>query len=121
MATILKNTMTREEAEALAMEIERLETVLKQMKDRLKAFVESYGPLEAAGKVWDYYPVVSWEFTPEALESLAKALLVEGVNPWKFFRLSSDAQKELGWTDEVLEGFGGRKKVSRRFDAKKAR
>ena len=118
MAVDLKNALTQEEAVKLALEIERTEAALKQMKSRLKEYVDANGPLQAGDKVWDYYSSVSWEFEPAKLKELAVSIAAEGRNPWEYLSLTASAIKTLGWDEAALSSFGT-KKVTRRFDSKK--
>ena len=118
MAVDLKNILTQEEAVKLALEIERAEAALRQMKNRLKEYVDANGPLQAGDKVWDYYPTVTWEFEPEKKKELAVAIAAEGKNPWEYLTFSASAIKSLGWTEASLLAYGDQK-ITRRFDSRK--
>jgi|SRR5690606_26266634 len=119
MAVDLKNILTQEEAVKLALEIERAEAALKQMKNRLKEYVDANGPLQAGDKMWDYYPTVTWEFEPDKKKELAVAIAAEGKNPWEYLTFPASAIKSLGWTEESLLAYGS-PKITRRFDSRKA-
>jgi hypothetical protein len=119
MAVDLKNVLSHEEAVKLALEIERYEAALKQMKDRLKEFVTANGRLTAGDKAWDFYPSESWEFEPARLKELAMGIAMDGKDPWEYLSLSASALKSLDMTDAELSQYG-KKKVTNRFMAKKA-
>lgn len=111
---------TKEEATKIALEVERTEAALAQMKAELKAYVEVKDPLEAGDKRWDFYPSYSWSFTPEKLKELALNITIEGQNPWAYLNLSSTAIKKLGWKEDVLTQYGSKEVASRSFKANKA-
>lgn len=79
---VIERVDTVEEAVQLANEIERLETILKTMKEQLKAYVDQNGPVETQDKIWDYAVSASWKFEAESLKELAQSIAVEGENPW---------------------------------------
>lgn len=103
----------------LALEAERTEAALKQMKDRLKKHVDEHGPLYAGDKVWDYSNSTSWKFEPAKLKEMAQAIVIEGKNPWDFLTLPAASITKLGWTSDALGHFG-EMKSTKRFDSKKA-
>lgn len=107
------------EAIEIAEEIERLEAVLKAKKEQLKAFVNQFGPLEVGGKVWDYYPSISWEFTPEKIKEMAREIAIEGDNPWKYLDISASSLKKLGWGEDALSRYGKKKEILRFGSRKK--
>lgn len=111
---------TREQAEKTALEVERIEAVLSQMKAELRAYVEVNGPLTAGDKQWDNFPSYSWSFSPEKLKELAANIKIEGKNPWVYLNLSSDSIKKLGWKEETLSQYGTRVISSKAFKSKKA-
>jgi hypothetical protein len=118
MAVDLKNVLTQEEAVKIALEIERYEAALKQMKDRLKEYVNANGSLTAGDKVWDFFPTETWEFEAAKLKELAVGIAMDGKDPWEYLSISAAALKALGMTEAELNQYGI-KKVSRRFMAKK--
>jgi hypothetical protein len=119
VATIPAEIKTSEEAVRVAQEIERLEAVVKAMKESLKKFVEETGqPVETVDQVWNKWTVESWEFPPEKLKELCQELAIEGFNPWELLSLTKTSLEKIGWTDEALSRFG-KKKVTYRFDKKK--
>ena len=105
--------LTIEEAIQTALEIERTEAALKQMKERLKTYVDENGALQAEDKVWEYSNTRSWSFKPDGLRELAVAITAEGKNTWDYLSLSSTALKKLGWEDISLSGYGTLKETKR--------
>lgn len=103
----------------LALETERTESALKQMKERLKAYVDKNGLLYAGDKVWCYTHSVGWEFEPLKLKNLAMSIAVEGKDPWQYLSLPAGSISKLGWDDSALALHGTRKE-SKRFCSKKA-
>lgn len=118
MAVVLKNVLSQEEAVKLALEIERHEAAVKQMKDRLREYVTTNGRLIAGDKVWDFYPSESWKFEPAKLKELAMGIAMDGKDPWEYLSLSASALKSLGMTETELSQYGT-KKVTKRFDSRK--
>lgn len=112
-------TISQEEAVKKALEVERLEAVLKQMKAELKAYVDANGALVAGDKMWDYTISTAWEFTGEKLKEMSLEIAVEGRDPWGLLSLSAAAIKKLGWNETTLSRFGT-KKETKRFDSRKA-
>ncbi|GIP08171.1 hypothetical protein J1TS5_03410 [Paenibacillus macerans] len=102
-----------------ALEIERVEAVLKQMKASLKAYVDKQGPLQVGDRIWDNYTTTSWVFAADKLKELAVAVTVEGKNPWEYLSLPAASIKKLGWEEAALSQYGTLK-VSNRFESKKA-
>lgn len=103
----------------LALETERTEAALKQMKERLKEYVDKNGTLYAGDKIWCYSPSVSWDFEPLRLKELAMSIAVEGKDPWQFLSLPAGSLTKLGW-DETALALHGTKKETKRFGSKKA-
>lgn len=104
-------------AAQIAREIYRLEAVVKQMKDELKAIVEEAGPVLVDGRKWDFYPAVDWKFSAEGLRSFAEVLALDGIDPWSVLDVSSSALKKAGIGEDVLSRYA-EKKVTMRFLAK---
>lgn len=107
-----------EEALQVAIEIERLESVIAQLKDHLKRYVEEHGPVVTSKYRWHFQQSVSWSFDGGKLEEMCALMALEGVNPWNMLSLPSSSHKKLGWDDSVLSRFG-RRKVTRRFVSRK--
>lgn len=118
MTQAVLDALTIDDAVKTANEIERLEAVLKSMKEKLKAFVDKNGALETKDKVWDYVVSVSWEFQPEQLKEMAQDIVLDGRNPWELLDITSTNLKKLGWSDDVLEQYG-KKKETKRFVSRK--
>jgi hypothetical protein len=110
---------TVEDAALLAQEIDRYDAALKAMKNKLKAFVEINGAVEANGKVWDFQPSSSWSFEPEQLKVLAGMIVFDKKDPFEFLTLSATAIKKLKWSDEVLSHYGEKKAGTSSFRAVK--
>lgn len=106
MAKKIVTEFTKEDAVALAQEVERYEAAVKIMKGKLKAFVELQGSVEANGKVWDFQPSSSWTFRPEQLKVLAGMIAFDDKDPFEFLTLSAQSIKKLKWSDEILAHYG---------------
>lgn len=112
-----------ETARLLGAEIIRQESVLKAMKNALKKFVENNGAVQVDSKVFDINESTSWAFNEEEKRSMASEILsVFGLNPWKYFELSSTSkaalQRDKNMTDADIENFlrkYGTQKKSKRF------
>jgi hypothetical protein len=110
--------LSQDAAIELAFEVERTEAVLKQLKRRLKEYVDVNGPLITREKVWGYCVSVTWSFEPDQLKQMAVLIGIEGRNPWELLGLSAAALKKLGWNETILAQFGLRKE-SKKFDSRK--
>lgn len=119
---IENDVTTHEEAVQIALEIERLEAALKQLKEQLKEYVSKNGPVDTGDKVWEIREYPRWVFSPEGLQKLCQDMVIEGKNPWEFLSLflslSSTALNKLGWNESVIEEYG-KKKTTSRFDSYK--
>ncbi|OUM87870.1 MAG: hypothetical protein BAA01_12020 [Bacillus thermozeamaize] len=116
---MMTEIQTAEEAVKVAQEIERLEAVVKAMKESLKRYVEETGkPVETVDQVWWWVESESWKFTPEKLKELCQELAIEGVNPWELLGITAANLKKTGWSDQALSSFG-EKRVTRSFRARK--
>ena len=118
VTSTLDKALTQDEAVKMANEVERLEAVLKSMKEKLKAYVDQHGALETNEKVWDYSISVSWEFNPELIKEMAQDIAIDGKNPWQFLTIPTGNVKSLGWSEGVLMSYG-KKKETRKFNSKK--
>lgn len=120
MTTLLKEkpVETIEQAVQLANEIERLEAVLKSMREELKYFVDKNGAVETSDKVWDYSNSISWSFGSEQLKTMSQDMVLEGINAWDILSISSTGLKKLDWDDNILAKYG-KKKATKRFSSHK--
>lgn len=112
--------LTKEAAVKMAFEVERTEAALKQMKAKLKEYVDANGALEAGDQVWDYSVSVSWSFEAEKLKELAQFAVIEGHNPWELLSFPAAALKKTGWAEATLQAYGTRKET-KKFDSRKAK
>ncbi len=103
--------VTREEMVQKALEVERLEAALKQMKAEMKEWVDANGPLHAGDKVWDYQTSVSWEFSSVNMKEVCQLIALEAKNPWEFLSLPAAAIKKLEWDEKTLIQYGKRKET----------
>lgn len=126
-ATTMSNTIltkigtkieTMNEAINLANEVERIEAVLKVMKDQMKAYVQKNGPIETESVIWDFNESVSYSFNPDQLKNIAENIVLEGENPWALLSISSSNLKKLGWSDSFINQLG-QKKITKRFISRK--
>jgi hypothetical protein len=110
---------TLDEAIHIANEIERYEGVLKQLKDALKKFVETNGAVNTGEKIWDMFPVVSWDVSDSRL--LAEKIFDKGANPWEFLKVDIKTVLKKGiLSEQELSQHGVNQKVYKRFDGKKS-
>lgn len=126
-ATTMSNTIltkigtkieTMNEAIKLANEVERIEAVLKIMKDQMKAYVQKNGPIETDSVIWDFNESVSYSFNSDQMKSIAENIVLEGENPWALLSISSSNLKKLGWSDSFINQLG-QKKIMKRFISRK--
>ncbi|WP_126429963.1 hypothetical protein [Brevibacillus marinus] len=104
----------------LAKEISRTEAALKQMKEKLKSYVEKHGPLNTGEVTWDFYSRTSWDFAPDQLKKMMQDLVIEtGANPFEYLKPDTAALKKLKWTEEKLSQYGARVEVGKTFDSRK--
>jgi hypothetical protein len=120
--TQIKNTeeMHVEDAIALAQQIDRTKQALKLLEDKLKAYVELNGPVNANGKVWDYFHSSTWNFAPDRLKALCGMLAIDGFNPFELLNLSATALKKTGYSDDLLSQYGEKKQGNKSFRSVKA-
>lgn len=109
---------TAEEAVRIANEVERLEAVIKVLKDQMKVYVDQNGPIETDTVVWDYNVSNSFSFDAEGLKRVAENIVLEGKNPWELMSISAANLKKLGWEDSYIETLG-KKKQTIRFNSRK--
>lgn len=113
--------LQNEDAVAIAQQLERYEQTVKLLKDKLKAYVELNGPVQANGKVWDFFTSApSWEFEAERLKILAGMIAVDGNNPFDYLSLSSAALKKLNYSEAMLSQYGKQKPGNKSFRSVKA-
>lgn len=109
------NDFEMEDAIALAQQVDRYEQALKIMKDKLKAFVQLNGPVQANGKVYDFFSSSSWNFEPEKLKAMCGMMVIDGLNPFEYLSLSSTDMKRLKWSDQIFSQYGTKKEGSKSF------
>jgi hypothetical protein len=102
VAVIGNKIDSTQEAIRVANEVERLEAVIKVMKDQMKAYVDKCGPIETGSVVWDYNETCSYSFTADQLKKVAENIVLEGKNPWELMSISSSNLKKLGWEDSFV-------------------
>lgn len=112
-----KSSITKEEAEQIAVEILRLEAALKQMKDKLKDYVDKNGELVAGNKVWGYQESITLKMTGEQKRKVAEVMAVDGIKVWDHVSISASTLLELGWGKDSLSQFG-EVKVNKRFSSR---
>lgn len=111
---------SKEDAVNLALQIERCDAAIKQMKDKLKAYVNLNGSVETDSKTWGFVPAYKWEFTEESYTELAATLSIDDINPYKYFKLgATEIEKMLkaGIDEEFLMQFGSRVPTNPTFKA----
>lgn len=110
--------MTEKEAIQLALEIERTESALKQMKAELKEYVQVNGELNTGEKVWLLDQSISWSFDADGMKKIAEGLVLEGKNPWQYLNITPATLRKLDWNENVLENYG-KKRITNRFVSRK--
>lgn len=108
--TPVKN-ISYEEAVTLAEKIAYIEAGVSKMKEHLKLYVKTNGPVEFGDSVWDQQPSQSWKWTIEAKKSFAEMLAIEGKNPWEFLSFSAGDLKKIGWSDEIIAQYAESKVI----------
>lgn len=98
--------VTNDEAVAMATELERLETVVKQLKAKLSDYVAENGAVEVEDGVWDFGTNVRIKHTPKALENLALYIQHIGENPFNFFSLTRTSLNKLDISTNSLAQLG---------------
>lgn len=104
-----------EDAVALAQQLERYEQAVKLLKNKLKAYVELNGPVQANGKVWDFFQNNSWDIKGDGLKQLAGMMVIEQKNPFDYLTVSANSLKTLGYSDELLSNYGQKKTGNKTF------
>ncbi len=118
LAVIGNKIESREEAIRVANEVERLEAVIKVMKDQMRTYVDKNGPIETDTVVWDYNESCSFSFTADEMKKVAENIVLEGKNPWELMSISAANFKKLGWEESYIETLGTKKPI-KRFNSKK--
>jgi tRNA-dihydrouridine synthase len=109
---------TLDEAIHIANEIERYEGVLKQLKDALKKFVKANGAVNTGEKIWDMFPIISWDVSDPRL--LAEKIFDKGDNPWAFVKIDLKAVLQKGiLTEQEAMQYGAKQKLYSRFGSTK--
>lgn len=103
--------MSYKEAVALAEKIAFIEAGVSKMKEHLKLYVKTNGPVEFGDSVWDSYPSQSWKWTVEAKREFAEMVAIEGKNPWEYLGFSSTDLKKIGWSDEIIAQYAESKVI----------
>lgn len=114
MATIIKEELNEAEAIELANEILRLESALKQMKEKLKKYVKENGEVDTGERIFYFSESTKWNFKPDGLKLLADYIHLSNKDCWDYLTISSAGLKKLNFDDKILAKFG-EKRTSTRF------
>lgn len=108
------------EAEILAHQIERMEIIVKQAKGNLRKFMEANEGIQISGgtHTWSLGDNVTWEFTGQSLEQLAKIMAIEGINPYEMMTINNKAKK-VDWIAGLLPQFARANTTKRIKNVKK--
>lgn len=107
-------SLTQEQAVELSNEVIRLEAIIKEMKEKLKAYVEENGELIADDTVWKFQEAESWEFND--IKSFLKSLVIDGytVDPYSLITVNKTKMDKLGLDESYISNFA-KKKTTKRF------
>ena len=121
------DTMTEEDAKAMAEEFVRVDAVATKMKKILKEYVEKHGALEAGGMEFSFSPTnPSWEFAPDKMKDFFTSVVIDTgseVNPWSLVTVPAASLKILrkyGWNDDSFEMFAKKVEKNPQFRPKKS-
>jgi len=122
-----RGAMSEQAAQTLANEIDRLEHILKAMKKKLRAHIESTekGVVTSGGSKWDLYEQRSIQpISPTHLYQFCQELAKRGLNPYEYLGLGSKAQKDLlgklQWEEKDLLYYF-KESITYKFDSRKAK
>lgn len=116
------------EAAALVNEIERMESGLKQNKEKLKKLIDNHfnGSLKLGEDVWGYSPSISWKSGTAAMKALFEVLAIDDVDAFEYVSFNEAAKQKIlkdhgiALTDDMMKSYGFSKHVTHRFGCKKA-
>lgn len=107
------------EAIQAAGEILKLESRTKHLKDSLKNWVETHGPVRVNNKEFGIQESFWWKWPEGSLEKAVKKMHSEGCDPLKILRLTAESLKKLPWSEDDILQLGAKKIISKKFGSKK--
>lgn len=97
----------KDEADKLAREILRLEEVISNYKECLKAWVVEHGSVQVGDQEFGIKESVSYQFEPDNLKQFAQYLVNKSINPWEILTLGATQVNKLAkkgvTVDEILK------------------
>lgn len=116
---LMKDQITEEEAILIAKELERLNSVVNQLKDKLKGYVTEHGSVKTDDNEWNIFPYERFAFDSKAILNLTEYLQYLGKDPFDYLSVNNRELKKLNLKERELIQLGGEKKVTNRFDKRK--
>ncbi|MBA2176844.1 hypothetical protein H0266_18350 [Halobacillus locisalis] len=124
MATETKvdlSNLTEEDAKIIANEIVRLDAVVKDMKKKLKGYVEENGALETQHVKWDFNDSISYKWNDsEKLKEFLKNTVIDGLvaDPYSLVTINKTELNKLEIDESYISSFA-EKKVTKTFKSTK--
>lgn len=116
---LMKEKISEEEAILIAKELERLNSVVNQLKDKLKTYVAEHGAVKTEDNEWNIFPYERFAFSSKAIMNLVEYLQYLGKDPFDYLSVNNRELKKLNLKERELIQLGGEKKVTNRFDKRK--
>ncbi len=95
-----------QQMQAFARETLRVEAALKQMKDRIKEYVQLCGSVELDKKQYVVEKPAYWKWDKNSLSHAFSKMLQEGRNPFELISLNATNLKKLPWTQRDIHNLG---------------
>lgn len=116
---LMKEKISEEEAMLIAKEIERIEGVERQLKNKLKEYVSVYGAVYTDDNEWNNFEYERIAFDSKAILNLTEYLQYLGKDPFDYLSVNNRELKKLNLKERELLQLGGEKKVTNRFNKRK--
>lgn len=116
---LMKEKISEEEAILIAKEIERIEGVERQLKNKLKEYVSVYGAVYTDDNEWNNFEYERIAFDSKAVFNLVEYLQYLGKDPFEFLTVDKRQLNKLGLEQEILVKLGADFKTSTQFRKKK--
>ena len=105
----------QKEALRVAQELFKLEAAISSLKENLKAWVKTHGPVRVDDKEYKFAPSKYWKWPAQSLHRAVEEMEKEGIDPFTVLSLTSTGLKKLKWDEEKIESLGANLRETQNF------
>ena len=93
----------------------KLEAAISSLKENLKTWVKTHGPVRVDDKEYKFAPSKYWKWPAQSLHRAVEEMEKEGIDPFTVLSLTSTGLKKLKWDEEKIESLGANLRETQNF------